>query len=792
MSIFHGALSAGGGSFVADRKIGTKLVAGFAAVCVVLGIAVGYTLYVISGVSQIVDRMVTLRVPVALESTEMVGNIYSTLATLRGYLLTGNPQGKNDRAAMWKELDATIAAFDKKVERFTNPENKRKWAEAKALIEEFRAAQAKAEAIAFTPDAFPATKILVTEAAPRNTAMFVQISKMIDNEESLPATADRKRLLKTMADVRGNLAAATAQLRMYLLAGEKSNKDEFARLWGHFEAARATLAGQTALLTPEQMAAFNAFSHAYKEFAPLPQKMFAIRDSAQWNVPVHLLTTEAAPRALKILDLLDGPKGADGTRSGGIKSNQQLMLTVESEGVISGMTFLRLAEWTLLVAGLLIAALITWLTAQAIGTPIRRLTAAMRELASGNFDVVLPGLGRKDEIGDIAGAVGDFKLKLEEKMRLDAEREQEIARREQAAREERARQEAEAAQMVAKVVASLGHGLEKLARGDLTYRVTDEFAAEYEKVRNDFNSAIAQLQETVRNISLSSAEISNAAAEISTSTTDLSQRTEEQAASLEQTSASMEEIAATVKKNAENAQQANQLTQGTHAVAARGGEVVAQAITAMAAIEESSRQISDIISVIDEIARQTNLLALNAAVEAARAGEAGRGFAVVASEVRSLAQRSSQAAKDITDLITSSAGQVRNGVDLVNKAGQSLQEIVDSVREVAAIVADIAHASTEQASGIDQINKALSQMDEVTQQNSALVEENAATAKTLEDQQNAMNEQVGFFRVGDTAPAASKAPVVSRAVVRPVARAGSVLRTHGPTALAAKEEWEEF
>jgi methyl-accepting chemotaxis protein len=792
MSTIQGVFPAGGGSLVANRKIGTKLIAGFTAVCVVLGIAVGYTLYVISGVSQIVERMVTLRVPVALESTEMVGNIYSTLATLRAYLLTGNPQGKADRAAMWKELDTTITAFDKKVERFTNPENKRKWAEAKALIEEFRAAQAKAEAVAFTPDAFPATKILITEAAPRNTAMFVQISKMIDDEEKLPATAERKRLLKTMADVRGNLAAATAQLRMYLLAGEKSNKEEFARLWSNFEAARTALRGQMALLAPEQKEAFEAFSRAYQEFAPLPDKMFAIRDSAQWNVPVYLLTTEAAPRALRILDLLNGPKGADGTRSGGIKSNQQLLVAEESQAALSGMQFLRMAEWTLMIVGMLIAALITFLTTRAIALPIRRLTAAMRELASGNFDVVLPGLGRKDEIGDIAGAVGEFKQKLEEKMRLDAEREQEIARREQATREERARQEAEAARMVAKVVASLGEGLEKLARGDLTYRLTEEFSADYEKVRTDFNSAVAQLQETVRNIAMSSAEISNAAAEIANSTTDLSQRTEEQAASLEQTSASMEQMAATVKKNAENAKHANQLTQEAQAVAARGGEVVTQAVAAMAAIEQSSQQISDIISVIDEIARQTNLLALNAAVEAARAGEAGRGFAVVASEVRTLAQRSSQAAKDITDLITNSAGQVQEGVNLVNKAGESLNEIVSAVREVAAIVAEIANASAEQASGIDQINKALSQMDEVTQQNSALVEENAATAKTLENQQSAMSEQIGFFRVGDSTPASGSAVAASRPAVWPAPRVRAMPQSRGATALAVKEDWEEF
>jgi len=263
------------------------------------------------------------------------------------------------------------------------------------------------------------------------------------------------------------------------------------------------------------------------------------------------------------------------------------------------------------------------------------------------------------------------------------------------------------------------------------------------------NGLIDTMAQVVSEIKKSAREVTNASAEISTSTTDLSQRTEEQAASLEETSASMEEISATVKKNAENAQQANQFAGETREVAERGGAVVGDAVGAMARIEESSRKISDIIGVIDEIARQTNLLALNAAVEAARAGEAGRGFAVVATEVRSLAQRSSQAAKDIKDLITNSSSQVKDGVDLVNRAGNSLTEIVASIKKVAGIVSDIAAASAEQATGLEQVNKALSQMDEVTQQNSALVEENAATAKTLESQAKAMDERVGVFLIDD-------------------------------------------
>jgi methyl-accepting chemotaxis protein len=440
--------------------------------------------------------------------------------------------------------------------------------------------------------------------------------------------------------------------------------------------------------------------------------------------------------------------------------------------------------------------LITW---RSVIRPLARLVKTMGVLAQGDLSAEVDGKERGDEVGSMAKAVQVFKDNAVALRESEAQAEQQR----RIADEERARNEAaksEAARQVQKVVDGLGSGLARLAQGDLTYRLDEEFAGEYRKIQDDFNSAIDQLQATIRNIALSTHEVSNAASEITTSTTDLSQRTEEQAASLEETSASMEEISATVKKNAENAQHANQLAQGTREIAARGGSVVANAVTAMARIEESSRKISDIISVIDEIARQTNLLALNAAVEAARAGEAGRGFAVVASEVRSLAQRSSQAAKDIKELITNSSGQVQEGVELVNKAGESLKEIVDSIKSVATIVAEIASASTEQASGIDQINKALNQMDEVTQQNSALVEENAATAKTLEDQQHAMSEQIGFFRFDEkSSEVTEKSQVVSIAkapAARPAARAAIMRRGRGnggaATALATDQEWQEF
>src|SRR5215467_3657063 len=413
-------------------------------------------------------------------------------------------------------------------------------------------------------------------------------------------------------------------------------------------------------------------------------------------------------------------------------------------------------QLAMLAAAVAFAVTMMLLVSRRVVGPLHRIQEAMLKLAGGDFGVAVPGLERKDEVGAMANAVERFKAVADEKARREAEaatqRHEAEAAVQAKANEERARaaeERAHTAEEQANAFRALAAGLKQLATGDLTVRVNDDLTDEYKQIKEDFNTTVSQLQETIGSIAAATREVTNASAEISTSSTDLSQRTEEQAASLEETSASMEEIAATVKKNAENAQHANASAASAREVANRGGEVVGKAVEAMGQIESSSRKISDIIGVIDEIARQTNLLALNAAVEAARAGEAGRGFAVVASEVRNLAQRSSQAAKDIKDLITNSNGQVQDGVELVNKAGTALAEIVESINQVATIVADIANASNEQATGIEQVNKALTQMDEVTQQNSALVEENAATAKTLDQQARAMGEQVAFFQVGD-------------------------------------------
>jgi methyl-accepting chemotaxis protein len=286
-----------------------------------------------------------------------------------------------------------------------------------------------------------------------------------------------------------------------------------------------------------------------------------------------------------------------------------------------------------------------------------------------------------------------------------------------------------------------------LAKGDLTQTITKDYPGTFGEVKAGVNGTVENLKVLVGEIKDATDTINTASKEIAAGNSDLSQRTEEQASSLEETASSMEELTSTVKQNAENAKQANQLAIGASEVAGKGGAVVGQVVVTMDSINESSRKIVDIISVIDGIAFQTNILALNAAVEAARAGEQGRGFAVVAGEVRSLAQRSAAAAKEIKTLIGDSVEKVEGGSKLVAQAGQTMEEIVTSIKRVTDIMSEITAASQEQSQGIEQVNTAITQMDEVTQQNAALVEEAAAAAESLEEQAQNLSVSVGTFKM---------------------------------------------
>lgn len=297
-----------------------------------------------------------------------------------------------------------------------------------------------------------------------------------------------------------------------------------------------------------------------------------------------------------------------------------------------------------------------------------------------------------------------------------------------------------------------------LSEGDLTKRVNSDYKGTFLELKNYCNTTTEKLAEMIGKIREASDTINNASSEIASGNADLSTRTEQQASSLQETASSMEQLTSTVRLNSENANQANGLAAQAAQVADNGGNLIKQVVTTMASINESSQKISDIIGVIDGIAFQTNILALNAAVEAARAGEQGRGFAVVASEVRTLAQRSANAAKDIKDLISDSVSKVASGNELVNQSGNTMQDIVVSIKRVNDIMNEIAAASAEQSSGIDEVSKAVSQMDEMTQQNAALVEEAAAAAESMRNQASDLNHRVGTFKL-------SESDVVTRTII---------------------------
>ncbi|AWH21387.1 methyl-accepting chemotaxis protein [Stenotrophomonas sp. ZAC14D2_NAIMI4_6] len=343
--------------------------------------------------------------------------------------------------------------------------------------------------------------------------------------------------------------------------------------------------------------------------------------------------------------------------------------------------------------------------------------------------------------------------------------------------------------------------LSAIAEGDLTTRMHGDYQGVFARMRDDANSTVAQLTQIVGQIQASTSSITLAAGEIASGNSDLSRRTEQQAANLEETAASMEELTSTVRQNAEHARQANQLAIGAHGVASQGGEVVGQVVTTMSAIEASSKKIAEIISVIDGIAFQTNILALNAAVEAARAGEQGRGFAVVASEVRTLAQRSAAAAKEIKGLIDDSVGKVNEGSALVHQAGATMGEIVASVQRVTDIMAEISAASQEQSAGIEQVNQTVVQMDETTQQNAALVEEATAAARAMEDQAAQLADAVAIFRLDNQVSAAVKAVAarvappahaIVRAPARPQAVRTAAPRTPSSPVASSDGDWQEF
>jgi methyl-accepting chemotaxis protein len=395
---------------------------------------------------------------------------------------------------------------------------------------------------------------------------------------------------------------------------------------------------------------------------------------------------------------------------------------------------------------------LTALMARNVSALLAGMSGCMDRIAEGALDTTIPGLARRDALGNMARRLEVFRDAGRQKRALEAQAAADAARAEAERAQREAERAAEAAAQSA-VVTALAAGLDHLSAGDLVFRLNNPFAGAYEKLRADFNGAMQILQQSMATIAGGADSLRSGAAEITHATDDLSHRTAQQAATLGQTATALDEITATTRKTAASAGDARGIAATTQASAERSAGILRETVAAMSGIETSSRQIGNIIGVIDEIAFQTNLLALNAGVEAARAGDAGRGFAVVATEVRALAQRSADAAKEIKSLISASGAQVGQGVTLVGETAKALALITTQVAELNNVINAIAAAAAEQATGLLEVNSAISQMDQVTQQNAAMVEQTTAAAHSLAEATSQMTTLVARFK---TAPAVAR------------------------------------
>ncbi len=453
-------------------------------------------------------------------------------------------------------------------------------------------------------------------------------------------------------------------------------------------------------------------------------------------------------------------------------------------------TYVTVAVLMLIIIGASIFAIM------GVAQPVQKITGAMRRLADGDTASDVPFAGREDEIGAMAAAVQVFRDAAIANIRMTQEAEESRRSNEEQRIALQRRAEEEARRKLIEATSALAVGMKALAAGDLTYQINEPVSEDFEALRDDFNSAVKQLGDTLTSVAAATRTIDGGTREISAGTEDLSKRTEQQAASLEETAAALDQITVNVTNSTQRAEEAREIATRAKSSATKSGEVVAQAVDAMSRIEGSSNQISNIIGVIDEIAFQTNLLALNAGVEAARAGEAGKGFAVVAQEVRELAQRSAQAAKEIKGLIQNSAGEVGNGVKLVRETGEALKGIENLILSINDHMNAIATSAREQSSGLSEVNTAVNQMDQVTQQNAAMVEESNAASASLAMESERLSDLIARFKLANGwAPSAAtpaprtashasapRAPVPARRVT-PV--------SHGNTALKT-EEWTEF
>ncbi len=744
-------------SFAGRFKVGTRIHFGFLLILVLLGLVAVFGVRALSSVEVGFTRYATIST-LSLNTSELDGDVSDMRRNAVNYSFSGNPALVERIRAQQKKLIESMRTLR---DQITDPARRANVERMVQLMEGYSTNFGKLVEVRERRD-----RLVAQDLNPLGTKARENISQII-------ATSSAEN------DLDGAAVAGVAmeKLMMARISAQRFLNDPSQKALDEVKARNELLRPALALLVERQS------NPARKRLADETVQLGAryLDSFATLSVAVndaqYIAFTTMVGQAEEFADLV----------------TKTVTMQSEARRVVQDAMQADMERTVTLVTGLAIGAfviglLVAYLTARSIVKPVVGMTHTMTDLAAGNLTVTVPALSNQDEIGEMAKAVQVFKDNAIEKTRMDAAERERLETERATAEAQRAREQAIGEEIatlidavskgdlerridltgkdgfyrtmsdginrltdtVESVIADLGEVLSALAQGDLNSRVTRDYQGAFQQVKTDVNATSTKLAEIVGQITQAAETIASAAAEVSLGSSDLADRTEQQASSLEETAASMEELGATVRSNADNAQRANVMAADARTAAESGGSVAGSAIDAMRRIEESSRKITDIIGVIDEIAFQTNLLALNAAVEAARAGDAGRGFAVVAQEVRQLAQRSAQASKEIKGLIMDSDAQVKDGVDLVKKAGGALDGIVSGVHQVATLIAEMASASAEQATALDEINATVASMDEMTQKNAALVEETTAAAQAMSGQAGDLKGLIGFFRMEDS------------------------------------------